>query len=276
MDYTPSKVKILLEKSQFHFKKYYGQNFIVDENVIQAIVDKAGVDQQHVMEIGPGIGALTYALSKKAQSVICYEIDSTLKPLLEMQLISCDNVTIIYDDFLKRDIRSDLTASHYHVVANLPYYITTPILIKIIEDDLPVDQLVIMVQKEVGDRFKAEPGTKDYNSLSVYLHYYFSVKKLMDISRNVFMPKPNVDSIILQLCKKKELLPLIDRKLFFQLIRDSFRQKRKTLRNNLKGYPLDLIEESLRQVGWDLSVRAEQLSMEHFVKLANHLAQHSH
>ena len=161
--------------------------------------------------------------------------------------------------------------SKIYVVANLPYYITTPIIVKIIEDDIPVDKLVVMVQKEVGDRFKAVPGSKDYGSLSVFLNYYFDVKKLMDVSCNVFLPKPNVDSIVVEFKKKENLLELKDRELFFKLIRDSFSQKRKTIRNNLKGYNLEVVETVLNKYGYNLTVRAEQLPLEIFVNLANSL-----
>jgi 16S rRNA (adenine1518-N6/adenine1519-N6)-dimethyltransferase len=157
------------------------------------------------------------------------------------------------------------------VVANLPYYITTPIIIKFIEDKIPVDKLVVMVQKEVGDRFKAAPNTKDYNSLSIYLNYYFDVKKLLDISKNVFIPKPNVDSIVVEFSKKENKFELKDEKLFFNLVKDSFTQKRKTIKNNLKSYNLEMIEEILKKYKFDLSVRAEQLPIEVFVDIANNL-----
>ena len=158
----------------------------------------------------------------------------------------------------------------YHKM-NKKYYITTPIIIKIIEDCIPVDKMVFMVQKEVGNRFKALPGSKEYGSLSVYLNYYFDVKKILDISRHVFMPEPNVDSIIVEFSKKENLLAVKNEELFFKLIRDSFTQKRKTLRNNLKGYNLEKIEEVLNRHNLDLSVRAEQLSTEIFIEIANNL-----
>ncbi|MEG2311610.1 MAG: rRNA adenine dimethyltransferase family protein, partial [Bacilli bacterium] len=163
--------------------------------------------------------------------------------------------------------------SHLYVIANLPYYITTPIIMKIISANLMVDKIVIMVQKEVGNRFKALPGSKDYNSLSVFLNYYFDVKKVMDVSRNVFMPKPNVDSIVISLSKKDQVV-VSDEILFFKVIRDSFKQKRKMLRNNLQEYDLDIVFAVLNKHGFDKNVRAEQLSLAVFVDIANNLKKH--
>lgn len=275
MEYSPKKMKELLEKHGFSLKKKFGQNFIVDENIIDAIINKSDVDKNTlVIEIGPGAGSLTYKLALSSGNVLCYEIDTTLKELLQENISECNNVEIIYKDFLQANIKEDLKKYDYDkifVVANLPYYITTPIIVKIIEDDIPVDKLVVMVQKEVGDRFKAVPGSKDYGSLSVFLNYYFDVKKLMDVSCNVFLPKPNVDSIVVEFRKKENLLELKDRELFFKLIRDSFSQKRKTIRNNLKGYNLEVVETVLNKYGYNLTVRAEQLPLEIFVNLANSL-----
>lgn len=275
MEYSPKKMKELLEKHGFLLKKKFGQNFIVDENIIDAIINKSDVDKNTlVIEIGPGAGSLTYKLALSSGNVLCYEIDTTLKELLQENISECNNVEIIYKDFLQANIKEDLKKYDYDkifVVANLPYYITTPIIVKIIEDDIPVDKLVVMVQKEVGDRFKAVPGSKDYGSLSVFLNYYFDVKKLMDVSCNVFLPKPNVDSIVVEFKKKENLLELKDRELFFKLIRDSFSQKRKTIRNNLKGYNLEVVETVLNKYGYNLTVRAEQLPLEIFVNLANSL-----
>ena len=276
MEYSPKKMKDMMEKYGFSLKKKFGQNFIVDENIINSIISKSEIDKDTlVIEIGPGAGSLTYKLAGAAGSVLCYEIDTTLKDMLCENISTCDNVKVIYGDFLQADVKKDIEEYSYskiYVVANLPYYITTPIIVKIIEDSIPVDKMVVMVQKEVGDRFKATPGTKDYGSLSVYLNYYFDVKKLLDVSCNVFLPKPNVDSIVVEFKKKNELLEVIDKTLFFKLIRDSFAQKRKTLRNNLKQYDLDKIEKALEEFGYTLNVRAEQLSVEVFVKIANSLA----
>ena len=253
----------------------YGQNFIIDENVINNIIEKAQIDKDTlVIEIGPGAGSLTYKLSQTAKNVICYEIDTTLKEILEENVIN-SNVEIIFNDFLKCNVNKDIKKYNYsklYVVANLPYYITTPIITKIIEENIPVDKMVLMVQKEVGNRFKAKPNSKEYNSLSIYLNYYFDVKKILDISKNVFLPKPNVDSIILELISKKEKLYLKDKTLFFKLVKDSFKQKRKTIKNNLKSYDLDKISKILEKNSFNLNARAEQLPIDIFVEIANYLA----
>ena len=272
MEYSPNKMKEKLEKNSFNFKKKFGQNFIIDKNVIKSIISKADIDKETlVIEIGPGAGSLTSELGIVAKNVLAYEIDETLKPILEQNIHS--NTKIIYDDFLKRNVAEDIKAYEYkklYVVANLPYYITTPIIIKLIEDKLDIDKIVVMVQQEVGNRFKAKPNTKEYNSLSIFLNYYYEVEKILDISRNVFIPKPNVDSIVVSF-NKKERVPLKNENIFFKLIRDSFKQKRKTLRNNLKEYNLEKIEEVLAKHNLDLSVRAEALPIEIFVEISNNL-----
>jgi len=275
MQYSPIKFKEKMEKYNFNLKKMFGQNFIIDENIINSIINSAGIDKDTlVIEIGPGAGSLTYKLSSYAKNVLCYEIDTTLKELLEDNLSNCNNVDVVFKDFLKANVLEHIKKYNYkklYVVANLPYYITTPIIIKFIEDNIPVDKIVVMVQKEVGDRFKAKPNSKEYNSLSIYLNYYFDVKKLLDISKNVFIPKPNVDSIVVEFNKKQNSFKLKDEKLFFNLVKDSFTQKRKTIRNNLKKYNLEKVEEVLKKYNFDLSVRAEQLPIEVFVDIANNL-----
>ena len=275
MEYSPVSFKHNIDKNSFKIKKFYGQNFISDENVINKIVDKSEIDKDTlVIEIGPGIGSLTYKLAKKAGFVMCYEIDETLKPLLFENMKNVDNFKVNFIDFLKSDVNNDLKEFNYkkiYVVANLPYYITTPIILKIIEDRVNVDKIVVMVQKEVGDRFKAMPNTKDYGSLSVYLNYYYNIKKLMDVSRNIFVPIPNVDSIVVEFTKNENKYILNNEDLFFKLVRDSFKQKRKTLKNNLKSYDLDKINEVLSKYNMDLSARAEQLPIDIFVDIANNL-----
>jgi 16S rRNA (adenine1518-N6/adenine1519-N6)-dimethyltransferase len=267
MDYSPKKIK------EFNFKKKFGQNFIIDENIVNQIVEKSEIDDSTlVIEIGPGSGALTYKLAKKAKNVLCYEIDTSLKEILENNLNGLSNVKIKFEDFLLSNPQNEIKNYDYkklYVVANLPYYITTPIIMKIIEE-LDVDKIVVMVQKEVGNRFKAKPNTKEYNSLSVYLNYYFNIKKICDVSRNVFIPKPNVDSIVV-LFEKKEKLKVNDERFFFKLVKDSFKQKRKTLKNNLVDYDLKKIEEVLKKYNFSLSVRAEQLDLSIFIDLANNL-----
>ena len=174
MQYSPNKMKETLKENNFNFKKKFGQNFIIDKNIIESIIKKSEIDKETlVIEIGPGAGSLTSALGEVAKNVIAYEIDESVKPILEKNISS--NTKVIYDDFLKRNITEDIKEFEYkklYVVANLPYYITTPIIIKLIEDRLDIDKIVVMVQKEVGNRFKAKPNTKEYNSLSIFLNYY--------------------------------------------------------------------------------------------------------
>ena len=273
MECSNSKMKQEIEENHFNFKKKYGQNFIVDKNIIHSIIVKSEIDDETlVIEIGPGAGSLTSELGKYAKNVIAYEIDETLKPILEKNITS--NTEVIFEDFLKRDIAEDIKKYNYkklYVIANLPYYITTPIIIKLIETKIDFDKIVVMVQKEVGDRFKAKPKTKEYNSLSVFLSYYFNITKILDVSRNVFMPKPNVDSIVVCFTKKVDKLKVNNEELFFKLIKDSFKQKRKNLRNNLKGYDLENISKTLSKYKLDLTVRAEALPLEIFVDIANNL-----
>lgn len=275
MDYSPKKMQEMLERNGFSLKKKFGQNFIVDENIINGIINKSEIDKDTlVIEIGPGAGSLTYKLSKYAKEVLCYEIDTTLKDVLGETLKDSNNVKVNYIDFLEANVLDDLKEYDFkklYVVANLPYYITTPIIVKIIEESIPVDKICVMVQKEVGDRFKANPGSKDYGSLSVYINYYFNVRKLMDVSRNVFLPKPNVDSIVVEFSKKSDKKDVLNEPVFFKLIRDSFNQKRKTIRNNLKDYNLEIIENVLKKYNFDLSVRAEALSVDIFIDMANEL-----
>lgn len=252
----------------------YGQNFIREANIVEKICHVAEIRKNSlVVEIGPGSGMLTRELAKVSERVLAYEIDSTLEDILAIQLKDYSNVDIIFDDFLHRDLREDLknyTYEHLYVVANLPYYITTPIITKIIEEQLSVSKIVVMVQKEVGNRFCAKVGTKDYNSLTVFLNYYFSIRKEFLVSRNCFIPKPNVDSVVVSFTKKEDKLEVFNLELFFSLVRDSFKFKRKTLRNNLKSYQFSVIEEGLVQLGHHENVRAEQLSLEDFVFLSNY------
>lgn len=267
----------LLNKYDFKFKKKYGQNFLKDKNILENIVKKSEIDKDTlVIEIGVGAAALTLTMQSYAKNIIGYEIDESLKDILAEKLKGKNNIEIIYGDFLKQDVKNDLKKYHYkklYVVANLPYYITTPIITKIINDNIEVDKIVVMVQKEVGDRFNAKPGTKDYNSLTIFLNYYFDIKKLLDVSRNCFTPKPNVDSIVVEMKKKTIKYDVKNEELFFKLVRDAFTHKRKNLRNNLKGYNLDKIEEILKKYNLDLNVRAESLSIDIFIEISNFLIQ---
>ena len=273
MDYSYKKVKENIKENSFVIKKKFGQNFIIDNNIINNIVNSAAIDSDTlVIEVGPGMGALTNELVKVAKNVLCYEIDTTLKPILEK--IDATNLEIIFADFLKRNVLNDIKKyeyKHLYLVANLPYYITTPILMKIIDENIPVEKIVVMVQKEVGDRFKAKEGSKDYSSLSIIFNYNYNIKKLMDISRHVFITEPNVDSIVLGFEAKVEKEFIKNPQLFYQLIRDAFTQKRKNLRNNLKKYDLEKIEKVLSNYGFDLSARAEQINYKIFIEIANNL-----
>lgn len=276
MKYSPKEMQTLLDKNAFSFKKKFGQNFIIDENIIDSLLKNIELTQDTmVIEVGPGAGSLTYKLAQYAKKVLCYEIDTSLKEVLEKNLAPYSNIDIIYDDFLKRDLHKDLenySFDRLYVVANLPYYITTPILVKFIEEKVSAEKMVFMVQKEVGDRFKAKPKTKDYGSLTVYLNYYFDVRKVIQVSKHVFLPKPNVDSIVIEFKRKDKLLPLKNSELFFKLVRDAFVQKRKTIKNNLKEYDLEKIEKVLKQYTFSLTSRAEELPLEVFVEIANTLS----
>lgn len=268
-------MKDLIEKYDFKFKKKFGQNFLKDKNILQNIVLKSEVDKETlVIEIGVGAAALTKYLSDYAKNVLAYEIDETLRPIIEEELKEKNNVEVLFIDFLNSNVKEDIKKYNYsklYVVANLPYYITTPIIEKIINDDLGVDKIVVMVQKEVGDRFSAKVGSKDYNSLTVFLNYYFDIKKIINVSRNSFVPAPNVDSVVVEMKKRENKYNVNDEKLFFKLVRDSFKYKRKNLRNNLKGYNLDIISEVLSGYNLDLTVRAQNLKIEQFVEISNKL-----
>jgi len=275
MEYSPKKMQEMLSNKDFSLKKKFGQNFIIDENIIKNIISKSEIDKDTlIIEIGPGAGSLTYGLAKFAKNVLCYEIDTTLEGILKENLREFNNVDVFYKDFLQANLEEDLKKYDYkklYVVANLPYYITTPIIMKLIEDKIDVDKIVVMVQKEVGDRFKAVPGSKDYSSLSIFLKYYFEINKLMDVSKNVFLPKPNVDSIVVSFTKQNSKIFVNNEDFFFKLVRDSFKQKRKTLRNNLKDYNLDTIANILEKYNLNLTVRAEQVPIEIFADIANNL-----
>lgn len=264
---------------QFQFKKSLGQNFLNDKNVIHKIVESAEVDKDTlVVEIGPGGGALTELMVPKAGWALLYEADGRLEGHLKELLSVNDNVEIRIGDFLEADLESDLAKYNYekmYVVANLPYYITTPIIMKFVEERVMPEKFVIMVQKEVAYRLAASVGSRDYGSLTVFLNYYYDIKKLFDVSRNCFTPKPNVDSAIVEMKLKNNRLDVVDMDLFKALVRDSFLYKRKTIRNNLKGYDLEVIEKVLKRYGFDLSVRAENLKLEIFVEMANELARNS-
>ena len=262
-------------EEKHNFKKSLGQNFLQDKNIIHKIVDSAEINKDTlVIEIGPGGGAISQLLVPLSGRSILYEIDKSLEERLNNLLINYDNKEIIIDDFLKRDVKTDISKYSYnnlYVVANLPYYITTPIIMKFIEEDLLPDKFVIMIQKEVADRLSSDVGTRDYGSLTVFLNYYYDIEILFDVSRNCFTPKPNVDSSVIMMRKKEKRLFIKDIDMFKKVVRDSFLHKRKTLRNNLRGYNLDIIEKVLNKYGFDLNVRAENLKLDVFVEMSNEL-----
>lgn len=264
-----------MEKYDVRFKKKFGQNFLKDVNIVKKIVNTAGIEEDSlVIEVGPGGAIMTKELAAVAKQVVAYEIDVDLQDELAKRLDGCDNVDVIFQDFLTSDLVEDIKKYEYkniYFVSNVPYYITTPILMKLIESGLPFKKIVMMVQKEVGDRFSTKCGNKEYGSITVLLNYFYNVKKEFFVSRKQFIPEPNVDSVIVSFTEKNDKLPLNDFKFFERLIRASFQYKRKTLRNNLKGYDLVKVEEVLKRYNLDLSVRAEALEVAIFVDIANAL-----
>lgn len=265
-----------MEKYDVKFKKKFGQNFLKDNRVVERIVDCANLDKDSlVIEVGPGGAIMTRELAKRAKQVIAYEIDEDLKDELNSRLSDFNNVSINFKDFLEADLEKDLSNYDYenlYFVSNVPYYITTPILMKLIGSGLNFKKIVMMVQKEVGDRFSTQCGNKEYGSITVLLNYYFKVKKEFYVSRKQFIPEPNVDSVIVSFSEKQDKLSLNNFDVFQKLVRDSFQFKRKNIRNNLKNYDLDKILEVLQKYNYDLNVRAEQLKLEIFVDMANHIS----
>jgi len=264
-----------MEKYDVQFKKRYGQNFLKRRSVVERIADTCSLTKADlVIEVGPGGAILTQELAKRAGCVLAYEIDLDLQEELQNKLDGFSNVTILFQDFLKSNIIQDISLfsyKHLYFISNVPYYITTPILMKLIDSRLSFEKICMMVQKEVGNRFCAQPGSREYGSISVYLSYFYDIKKEFFVSRKEFIPMPNVDSVVISFQKKDNLLFLKDRDLFFKLVKDSFQYKRKNIRNNLKKYNLEIISSVLSKHGYDLTVRAEQLSVEIFVELANAL-----
>ena len=258
---------------KFEFKKSLGQNFMKDENVINKIVDSAKLDKDTLMiEIGPGAGSLSKKTVPLAGFSILYEIDTRLKDILESNLSEYGNKKIIFGDFLAQDVASDIALYNYkkvYVVANLPYYITTPIITKLMKEILP-DKIIILIQEEVANRLSAKVSTKDYGMISVLLGSRYDIKKLFKVSRNCFVPVPNVDSAVISL-EKHSRYDIKDINKFEKLIKDSFKYKRKNLRNNLKEYDLILIESILNKNNYSLSDRAEDISVEVYVEVANYL-----
>ena len=279
-----SMTKAVLERHGFTFKKSFGQNFLTDTNILQKIVDTAEIDDQvNVIEIGPGIGALTEFLAERAAQVMAFEIDHRLVPILADTLRDFDNVTVVNEDILKVDLAQYIQNFKnpelpIKVVANLPYYITTPILMHLIESGIPFSEFVVMMQKEVADRISAQPNTKAYGSLSIAVQYYMTAKVAFIVPRTVFVPAPNVDSAILKMVRRPEpAVAVEDESFFFKVSKASFTHRRKTLWNNLTGYfgkteeVKDKLTKALEQAGLAPSVRGEALSLAEFASLADAL-----
>ncbi len=279
-----SVTKAVLERHGFTFKKSFGQNFLTDTNILQKIVDTAEIDDQvNVIEIGPGIGALTEFLAERAAQVMAFEIDHRLVPILADTLRDFDNVTVVNEDILKVDLAQHIQNFKnpdlpIKVVANLPYYITTPILMHLIESGIPFSEFVVMMQREVADRISAQPNTKAYGSLSIAVQYYMTAKVAFIVPRTVFVPAPNVDSAILKMVRRPEpAVAVEDEKFFFKVSKVSFIHRRKTLWNNLTGYfgkteeVKDKLTKALDQAGLSPSVRGEALGLEEFASLADAL-----
>lgn len=281
---TPKRTKEILDKYGFTFKKSLGQNFLIDTNILHRIVDYAEVTEQTgAIEIGPGIGALTEQLAKRAKKVVAFEIDQRLLPILKDTLSPYQNVKVIHQDILKADVHNMISSEFegiedLMVVANLPYYVTTPILMKLLEEKIPVRGIVVMLQKEVADRIAAKPGTKDYGSLSIAIQYYTEAETVMVVPKTVFNPQPNVDSAVLRLIKRPEpAVKVKDESFFFSIVRASFAQRRKTILNNLTNNlsfgkeKKQAIEQTLHEVGVDPKRRGETLSIEEFAALSDAL-----
>lgn len=270
----------VLQKYDFVFQKKFGQNFLIDSHVLDKIVSAAGITKDDfVLEIGPGIGTMTQYLAASARKVFAVEIDKALIPILEDTLKEFDNVQVINQDILKVDIKK-LAEEHndgkpIKVVANLPYYITTPIIMGLFESQVPIDSITVMVQKEVADRMKVGPGTKDYGALSLAVQYYAEPYIVANVPPNCFMPRPKVGSAVIKLERYAEPpVEVKNEKLMFRIIRASFNQRRKTLVNGLKNSPelqfsKEQIEQALNTCGLSLNIRGEALTLEQFAQLAN-------
>ncbi len=278
---NPKKTIEIIQKYEFAFQKKFGQNFLIDAHVLDKIIRAAGVTKEDmVLEIGPGIGTMTQCLAEAARHVVAVEIDHNLIPILQETLHGYGNVTVINDDILKVDI-NQLTEEYNHrkpmkVVANLPYYITTPIIMGLFESGVPVDNITVMVQKEVADRMQVGPGSKDYGALSLAVQYYAEPYIVANVPPNCFIPRPNVGSAVIRLTRhEKPPVEVKDSKLMFQLIRASFNQRRKTLQNGLNNSPeihfsREQIAAAIESLGVPASVRGEALTLGQFAQLANY------
>lgn len=281
---NPKNTIEIIKKYEFAFQKKFGQNFLIDSHVVEKIIRSANLTKEDcILEIGPGIGTMTQYLAEAAREVIAVEIDKNLIPILSETLQAYDNVTIINEDILKVNIQQ-LVDKHNQgkpikVVANLPYYITTPIIMGLFESHVPIDSITVMVQKEVADRMQVGPGTKDYGALSLAVQYYAKPEIVANVPPNCFIPRPNVGSAVIRLTRH-EVCPVevADEALMFKLIRASFNQRRKTLVNALGNAPeLGISKETIKEVldaeGLSQTIRGEALTLEQFAALSNRLAQ---
>ena len=281
---NPQNTIEILQKYRFNFQKKFGQNFLIDTHVLDKIIRAADITKDDfVLEIGPGIGTMTQYLACAAREVTAVEIDKALIPILEDTLSDYDNVTVINEDILKVDIAALAEEKNggkpIKVVANLPYYITTPIIMGLFENHVPLESITVMVQKEVADRMQVGPGTKDYGALSLAVQYYAEPYIVANVPPNCFMPRPTVGSAVIRLTRHAQPpVHVRDEKLMFRIIRASFNQRSKTLANGLKNSPeLDLpkevISEAIDRLGRGASIRGEALTLEEFAELANHIGE---
>ena len=279
---NPKNTIAVLQKYNFNFQKKFGQNFLINEAVLEEIIEEAGVTQDDfVLEIGPGIGTMTQYLCEAARQVIAVEIDTNLIPILQDTLSEYNNVEVINEDILKVDINA--LADKYNsgkpikVVANLPYYITTPIIMGLFESHVPIDSITIMVQKEVADRMQEGPGSKDYGALSLAVQYYAKPEIVANVPPNCFMPRPNVGSAVIRLTRyEKPPVEVQDEKKMFALIRAAFNQRRKTLVNAISnaeiyGITKDDVQAALEKLGLSPTIRGEALSLSQFAKLSDEI-----
>lgn len=280
---NPKNTIEIIQKYEFMFQKKFGQNFLIDTHVLEKIINAAGVTKDDcVLEIGPGIGTMTQYLAEAAKRVTAVEIDDNLIPILEETLKDYDNVSVIHGDILKLDlnrlVQEQNDGKPIKVVANLPYYITTPIIMGLFESRVPLINVTVMVQKEVADRMQAGPGTKDYGALSLAVQYYASPYIAANVPPNCFIPRPKVGSSVIRLTKHdKKPVNVDNEELFWKLIRASFNQRRKTLQNGLNNSPeitltKETIAQAIESLGWSPTVRGETLTLEQFALLANCLS----
>ena len=283
---NPKNTIEVIQKYEFAFQKKFGQNFLIDTHVLDKIIRAAGVTKEDmVLEIGPGIGTMTQCLAEAAGRVVAVEIDSNLIPILKDTLKDYDNITVINEDILKVDIKT--LAEEYNggrpikVVANLPYYITTPIIMGLFESEVPIDNITVMVQKEVADRMQTGPGSKDYGALSLAVQYYAEPYIVANVPPNCFIPRPNVGSAVIRLTRhQKPPVEVKDSGLMFRLIRASFNQRRKTLQNGLNNsselhYSKEQIARAIESLGVPATVRGEALTLEQFARLANYFTENA-